>query len=89
MENGNIGRTADAKTSTGRRKLSPSSHRPSEQFANFGFSTLNQNNNLKLNTSGAKWTASENIGSPESENGPRCYVELDRFQEKSPDILGI
>ena len=82
-------RDADVRTSTSRRKLDLSSHRPSEHFANSGLFDLNQINDLKLNTSWPKWTASENMGSPESENGPRCYLALDRFAEKSPDFIGI
>ena len=71
-----------------RENLGLCPYRPSEHFANFGFFDLNQINNLKPNTSEAKWTGPENIGSPESENGPCCCVALDRFKEKSPDFIG-
>jgi len=69
--------------------LSLSPFRPSENLTNSGLFDLNKINVLKLNMSGPKWTASENIRSLESENSPRYYTALDRFAEKSPDIIGM
>jgi len=65
------------------------SHRPSEHFANSQFSDPNQINDFKLNTSGPKWTASENTRSLEGKNDRRCNIAPDRFAEKSPDFIGI
>ena len=75
--------------STGERKFGLSSDRPSEHFANSGFYGLSQINHLKLNTSVPKWTASENNRSPKDKNGPCYCIELGRFQEKSPDFIGM
>jgi len=80
---------AYAGNSTSQRKLSVRFHRLSEDLANSRPFDPNQINHLNLNTSKPKWTGPENIGSPESENGPRCRIALDRFVEKSPDFIGM